>query len=62
MFYKADGNSEIYSREDETSVPLIYHDLVVILRTNAFHVAELETEDILVIEINTKKFQDICFP
>ena len=27
MFYKADGNSEIYSRRDETSLPLAYHGL-----------------------------------
>jgi hypothetical protein len=49
MFHKEDGNSEIYSRKDETSVPLIYHGLVVILGTDYFHVAELATEDSLVI-------------
>jgi hypothetical protein len=27
MFYKADGNSEIYSRKNETSVPLVCHAL-----------------------------------
>jgi hypothetical protein len=47
MFYTADGNSEIHSRKDETSVPLVCHGLVMILNTNAFHVAELATEDTL---------------
>ena len=27
MYYKADGNSEIYSSRNETSVPLVYHGL-----------------------------------
>jgi hypothetical protein len=48
MFYKADGNSEnSYSRKDGTSVPLVYRGLVMILRTDVFHVAELATEDTL---------------